>query len=257
VTQSANFQRQSPIPASESVSREQNTARLAVKVDPMTTKLHGLAPRTLLGGLLAAGFAQAAFAAELHSVVVDRTAEKIIVTGSGFDGATTLKLGGVDMTSINALSATQLELPFNAEVASALFSRGSFKLVADGTVSMSVYISEPVQVTAPPPPPPPPGGTTCPCADDWNAKPELLYEYSAFCGTVTDGTQETTYGYGSNYFIAAAFDPNNIFFDPGNPGNSVSYCVLQEGSTFTVSEPVVNQAEYDDCYHWIWRKVCF
>ncbi len=223
----------------------------------MTNNLHGFASRTLLGCILTLGIAQAAIAVEIHSVVVDRSAQKIVVSGSGFDAATTLKLGGVDLTGITALSATQLEIPFNAEVASALFTRGRFKLVADGTVNFSVYVSEPVVVPGPPPPPPPPGGTTCPCADDRNAKPGLLYEYSAYCGTYTDGTQVGTYGYGSNYFIAAAFDPNNIYFDPANPGNSISYCVLQEGSTYTVSEPVVNQAEYDDCFSWIWQKVCF
>jgi hypothetical protein len=71
-----------------------------------------------------------------------------------------------------------------------------------------------------------------------------------------DGTQESTSGQRDSFFISAAFDPNNIFFDPVDPGNSISYCALHDGVSWTVAEPVVNQDEFDDCDHWLWINIC-
>jgi hypothetical protein len=199
--------------------------------------------------------ASAAWAVEIDSVHVDRAGLKISVKGSGFALSTGLTLGGVAVTN-DFVSATQLDIPFGPGLASAVMWRGSYKLVADGTTEFSVYIREPIEDPAPPPPPPPPpGGPDCPCIAGWDAS-GMPQDNVTLCFYQLDGTQESTSAQRGSYFISAAFDPNNIFFDPVDPGNSISYCALHDGTDWTVAEPVVNQDQFDDCDHWLWINIC-
>ena len=197
-----------------------------------------------------------ALALEVDSVQVDRVSQNIVVKGSGFDLSTGFTLGGVAVTTDN-VTPTQLDIPFSVDVASAVQWRGSYKLVADGTIVFSVYIRAPIDdpTPPPPPPPPPPGGTTCPCITGWDSS-GIPKDNFTLCFYQVDGTQESTSGQRGSYFISAAFDPNNIFFDPVDPGNSISYCALHDGVSWTVAEPVVNQAEFDDCDLWLWINIC-
>ncbi len=209
----------------------------------------------MLAAALVLLMASNAWALTIDSVQVDRVAQKLIVKGSGFDVATSFTLGGVAV-STDFVSATELDIPFSLEVALAIMWRGSYKMIADGTIEFSVYIKAPIDdPTPPPPPPPPPGGTTCPCTDAWEAS-GIPKDNFTLCYYGIDGTQEFIYGERSEYFISAAFDPNNIFFDPVDPGNSISYCALHDGVSWTVAEPVVNQDEYNDCENWMWIRVC-
>ncbi len=194
-----------------------------------------------------------AWALTIDSVQVDRVAQKLIVKGSGFDIATSFTLGGVAV-STDFVSATELDIPFSLEVALAIMWRGSYKMIADGTIEFSVYIKAPIDDPTPPPPPPP-GGTTCPCIAGWDAS-GIPKDNFTLCFYQVDGTQESTSGQRDSFFISTAFDPNNIFFDPVDPGNSISYCALHDGVSWTVAEPVVNQDEFDDCDHWLWINIC-
>lgn len=200
--------------------------------------------------------AYGAWALEIDSVRVDRVNQIIVVQGSGFDVTTGFTLGGVSIATDN-VSAIELDIPFGPDLATAVMWRGSYQMVADGSVEFSVYFRAPINdpTPPPPPPPPPPGGTTCPCTDAWEAS-GIPKDNFTLCFYSLDGTQENTYGQRNEYFIATAFDPNNIFFDPVDPGNSISYCALHDGVSWTVAEPVVNQSEYDDCEHWMWIRVC-
>ncbi len=192
-------------------------------------------------------------AAEVYSVQVDRDEQKLIVTGTDFNNSTSVSLGGIEVLKAN-VSADQFDIPFATAVYSAIQWEGSYNLILDDTVRISVYIDAPIVA---PPPPPPPGGPDCPCITGWQAA--NVYPDTYLCGDGEDGTQ--SYIYGSSFvdgsFLSAAFDPNNIYYDPLNPSNSISYCVLLDSSNnFLVSEPVVNEDQYLDCYSWMWTNAC-
>lgn len=228
----------------------------------MIRNSHSKIRNTALGRLvrhlpaLALFFSPAAWGAEIDSVRIDRSGGKIIVAGSGFDLTTAFTLGGVSVSTGN-VTPTTLEIPFSTEVADAVMWRGTYYLIVDGSTGFSVYIKAPIDDPAPPPPPPPPppGGTTCPCTEAWQTSGIPLDSFT-LCFYSLDGTQESTSGQRDSYFISTAYDPYNIFFDPADPGNSISYCALHDGTDWTVAEPVVNQDEYDDCEHWMLRKIC-
>jgi hypothetical protein len=184
-------------------------------------------------------------AAEIYNARVDRENQIIIIQGTGFVPSTTVTLGGIEVPTANVVG-TQLEIPFAAEVYSAVQWEGSYNLIIDGTERISVYIDAPIVA------PPPPGGPDCPCTSGWNNAALLVDSF--LCGEGTDGSQSYFYGNsfdGNNWFISTAFDSNNIVYDDNNPGNAISYCALVQGNNYTVSEPVVNQEQFDDCQNWI------
>jgi hypothetical protein len=195
----------------------------------------------------------AATAAELHSVHVDRAGERILIRGSGFAPSTAFSLGGIAVPSAN-VTASELELPFGTEIYSAAQWEASYALVMDGAVTASVYIDGPI-VGPPGPPEPPSGGPDCPCISGWSTS-GIPQDNMTWCYYGQDGDQLWMYALRSNWTISMAFDPGNIFFDPVDPGNSVSYCVLLNNGSYEVAEPVTNIDQYSDCELWMWRKIC-
>jgi len=200
------------------------------------------------------------FAAELHSASVDRAGERIIVRGAAFTGGTAFTLGGVTVPTTN-VTPTTLDLPFGADIYTAIQWRGSYALVADGTERLSVYIDAPILAPPPPPPPPPPpsGGPDCPCTAGWDATGINNQSHLVWCTDGTDGTQNYTTGPGIDnpWFFALGWDPNNPYFDPVDPDNSVSFCAAHDGVNYTVAEPVTNEDQYWDCYVHLWVNICF
>jgi hypothetical protein len=213
-----------------------------------TARLSGLA---LVAVILMPG---AALAQEIDSAHVDRDGERIIVRGNGFGGSTVLTLGGVAVPTAN-VAATVLDLPFGAEIYSVVDREANFALALDGGNVLSLYIDGAIEAPPPPPPPPPPGGPDCPCIAGWEAS-GIPKDNFTFCYYGQDGTQDYIFAQRDNWFISSAFDPNNIFFDTEDPGNSISYCVLHDGNDYTVAEPVVNSDQYSDCDNWLWLNIC-
>jgi len=199
---------------------------------------------------------QAAFAQDLHSVTVDRADQKIVVRGGGFDGSTAFSLGGVAVATAN-VTPDQLDIPFSAAVATAVPRRGTYRLVANDSAWISVYVAAAIEAPGepPPPPPPPPAGPDCPCIAGWEAS-GIPKDNWAWCTRYFDGTQESLSAPRDQWFISIALDPYDLYFDPVDPGNSVSYCALHDGTDWTVAEPLVNRDQFDDCEHWMWINIC-
>jgi hypothetical protein len=195
--------------------------------------------------------------AEVHSIHVDRVGEKILVQGSGFDSGTSFTLGGVAVPAAD-VTGSELSIPFGTEVYAAVQWEASYSLIVDGTDNISVYIAAPIMDSPPPPSPPPeppPGGPDCPCIAGWLAS-GIPQDNFSWCYYGQDNNQLWMYATRDSFSISSAFDPTNIFFDPVEPGNSVSYCVLIDNGSYTVAEPVVNIDQYSDCELWMWRKIC-
>lgn len=196
---------------------------------------------------------------EIHSVLIDTSSSqgKIIILGSGLNNAQ-FELGGIPIPSscINNLSDSEQQISFCAETATAIPNPGSYNLTINGIERFSIY-SEQGIVAAPPPP----VSFTCPCTPAWEA-PQIPQDNVAWCLWGMDGNQEwiSTQGWidGSNRndVLSAAFDPNNIYFDPNNADNSISFCSLYDGNSFTTAEPIVNQQQYDDCYAKLINDIC-
>jgi hypothetical protein len=212
---------------------------------------------TLLLIIAGSWLAPAALAQTLHSASVDDAGERIVVRGAGFDGSTAFTLGGVAVPTAN-VTPTALDIPFGTEVADAVQWRGSYRLVADGSAWLSLYSTGPIEVPddpPPPPPPPPPAGTDCPCIPGWEAS-GIPKDSLTLCFWDFNSQQQWMSGQRGPWFISTALDPYNLIFDPVDPGNSVSYCALHDGTDWTVAEPVVNQAQFDDCANWMWMNIC-
>lgn len=132
----------------------------------------------------------------------------------------------------------------------------------NGSASTLFYSGFEIQASPPPPPPPPPPPVSadCPCISGWEAS-GITDHFYYWCTELTDGTQKTFSGSpidagDPDFFISIGFDPNNIFFDPVDVGNSVSYCALHDSASWSVGEPVQSQEQYDNCENWMWVNVC-
>jgi hypothetical protein len=211
----------------------------------------------LVAGLLLAAAAWPAFAQDIFSTRIDRENEAIVVRGASLDAVSVFTLGGIDVATAG-VTPDQLEIPFSTDVASAVQWPGSYRLEADTGAWISVYAAAPIDAPSappPPPPPPPPGGPDCPCIAGWEAS-GIPKDNFTLCFYDYSSQQQWIAGQRDNWFISAAYDPFNLIFDPADPGNSISYCALNDGTDYTVAEPVVNQDQFDDCDYWLWIHIC-
>ena len=205
--------------------------------------------------LVTVGLVANSYAQEIHSASIDSSAETIIVRGSGFTAATELRMGGV-LVANDYVNSNRLEIPFSEDVSNAAQWRGSYRLTANDDAWISLYAAAPIPGPSPPPPPGT-GGPDCPCISGWEAS-SVPRDFWFWCERRNDSTQESLSGQhlSAPWFISIAHDPNNLFFDPGDPGNSISYCALHDGSDWDVAEPVTNRDQFDDCEEWMWLNVC-
>lgn len=196
-------------------------------------------------------------AAEIHSVYVDREQEKIVVEGAGFANPLSASLAG-GVVPATRVSASLVEIPFGAEIYSTVQWQGSYRLEVDG-VTLFVYFAAPVIEPPPPPPPEPPpptGGPACPCIAGWEAS-AIPKDNFTWCLYGQDGTQLWFNGNREGrWTIGMAFDPYQPYFDPVEPGNSISYCVLIDNGSYNVAEPVTNIDQYSDCENYMWQNIC-
>jgi len=198
-----------------------------------------------------------ASAAEIYSVYVDRQQDKIVVQGAGFTSPVSAALGGIDVPA-TLLNSGLLEIPFGAEVYASVQWEASYRLEVEG-VALFIYIDTPIIEPPPPPPPEPPppvGGPDCPCLAQWQAS-VIPKDNFTWCLYGQVGTQLWFNGSrDGRWDIGMAFDPYLPYFDPVDPGNSISYCVLIDNGSYEVAQPVTNIDQYSDCENWLWQKIC-
>jgi len=195
----------------------------------------------------------------INSVLMDRESfpSKIIVLGTGLINAE-FKLAGILIPSscIDNISDTEQHILFCTETASAVSVAGSYNLQINGVETFSIYVERAIIAL-----PPAPVSFTCPCTPGWET--QIPASSLAWCLWGDDGstqewiiTQSWLDGSGRQDVLSAAFDPNDIYFDPSNVGDSVSACSLYNGNNYTTAEPIVNQEQYDDCYVKLMRDIC-
>lgn len=180
----------------------------------------------------------------IDSAKIDRPNQRIIIAGSNLSGAV-FAVGGVAIpaSSVSEVSDSVQYLLFGTDLASAVARSGSYNLTVNGSKKIALYADAAILV-----PPPPLGGTTCPCIPGWQAS-GIPQDNWTWCVPVIDGTQVSLSGTRDQFFIATAFDPNNVDFNN-------SFCALNDGTNWTVSEAIVNWDQYDDCEQWMWTYIC-
>jgi hypothetical protein len=192
----------------------------------------------------------------VDSISVDWLNQKLVVRGSGLDGVGAFSLGGSAALSKTNVTATELELPFDAAMASEADLRGSYLLKADGADLLSVFIRS--QIVDP-------AARGCPCEADWAA--ELGGRWGAsdaacleiagpgandpadFSGTVlSDPLDATVY---PQYPIGASFYP-------GEPDDSVCRLVQVNGdaTAFDLVIQRINENQQADCAAVLAAQVC-
>ena len=194
----------------------------------------------------------------VDSVTVDWLNEELTVRGSGFTGATSFTLGtsAVPLPTTD-VTATLLNIPFNTDIAAEVITQGNYKLEADGTEQLSVFIES--QIIDP-------AATGCTCELDWASELGLLWtdppqadcleiegpganDIADISGTVlTDPADAAVY---PHYPIGASFYP-------GDPDSSVCRLV-QVNADATAVDLVnlrINENQQADCAAALIANVC-
>ena len=177
----------------------------------------------------------------ISTFIVDRELEKIDITGTGLDAVLSGTLGS-QAVSFNLLTqtATTLEIPFDANIASAVTSTGNYEFSLDGNFISLVYLDGPIIAPS----------TSCPCQSEWDSK---LTIFQGSCTEITDGTQVSLSSHidtgSALYFVSTAFDPG-----PENSTNS--FCAIVEVDPLTGEavpggfshQETIGSSGHDHCY---------
>ncbi len=181
--------------------------------------------------------AAAAAAAVVDSVTVDWLNQKLVVRGSGLAGATTFVLGNSVSLGVASVTDTELDIPFNLDMADEVLSQGNYNLKVDGAVQLSVFIES--QIIDP-------GDTGCPCQADWTLEPAVKWGIpSADCleieGPFSNDIADISGTIFSDYPVGAAYPqhPIGASFYPGEPDSSV--CRLVEVNSDATTTDLVNK----------------
>lgn len=180
----------------------------------------------------------------INSATVDWFNEKITLRGDALDTATDFVLAGsVPITPLD-VSASEVNLPFDTDVANAVPDKGNYQLNIDGTDVLSLFVKSQIVAS---------DATGCPCEATWNTEiggqqaPECIQllgnsspDSADIAGTVyTDPLDITVY---PQFPFGASFNPND-------PVNSVCRLV-QVDADATVTELAnfrINETQQEEC----------
>jgi len=178
----------------------------------------------------------------INSAAVDWPLQQIIIRGEGLDAAVDVSLGGsAPLATTTNLEGTELSIPFDADVANTVTSKGSYQINIDGTDVLSVFIKSQIIDT---------DASGCPCQATWSAELlglepapvclEIVGDAPDLAGTIyTNIDDQTVY---PHYLFGASFRPS----DP-----ELSVCrLVQLNGDATQNELVnerINQAQQIEC----------
>jgi hypothetical protein len=204
-------------------------------------------------------FVAPASSAIIESVTVDWFNLVLITRGSGFTDLTEFSLGGnpalLDPVP-GSFTDTYAELPFNDAIASEVLTRGTYNLVVDGAVALSIYIEHPIID---------PADTGCPCEIPWvDNLGELWGPLDTECaevpGTATNDIADISGTVLSNPDVFETYPhyPIGASFYPGEPAES--YCALVAvDDDLSITELVnlpVNELQQAECATLIRDHIC-
>ncbi|MDT8319395.1 MAG: hypothetical protein RQ826_02585 [Xanthomonadales bacterium] len=201
--------------------------------------------------------AQVASPAVVDSVTVDWLNQVVTVRGSNFAGTTAFMIGAIATPLAVAYQTdTRVDLPFNADISGEVLSEGSYNLVVDGAVVLSVYFED--QVIDP-------AATGCPCETDWaTALVGLWGSPQTDCYEI-EGPLANDISDISGTVLSLPGDPDahpqypiGASFYPGQPGDS--YCALVQvdgdATTTELANERINELQQEDCASALKAQVC-
>lgn len=198
----------------------------------------------------------AAPAGTVDSVTVDWFDQKLVVRGSGLTGFTSFGLGAFPGPLATAnVTDTQLDIPFNADLAGEVQGQGSYLLTGDGTAQLTVFIDS--QIVDP-------AATGCPCEAEWAAALASWGTPGTDCvetaGPGVNDPADITGTILSNPADSTQYPqyPISASFYPGLPEDSVCRLVELDGSV-SPTELVnhrINENQQADCRNVLALNVC-
>jgi hypothetical protein len=183
----------------------------------------------------------------VNSAAVDWKNQQITVRGESLDTAVDFSLGGSVLNNgdLDVVSANELNIPFNTDVANAVTSKGNYQFNIDGADVLSLFVKSQIIATT---------AIGCPCENEWAAElnglspaeqcleligPDPL-DNADIAGTVlSEPTDSSVY---PHYPIGASFLPDD-------PNNSVCRLV-QVNDDATSNELVnfrINETQQEEC----------
>lgn len=192
----------------------------------------------------------------VDSVTVDWLNERLVVRGTTLDTVTAWALGGAAGPLATAnVSATQLDILFDASLAGEVQGAGSYVLSADGVGQLTVYIE--AQVVDP-------AATGCPCQATWSAQVPGWGLPDSDCLEI-EGPGANDPADISGTVLSVPGDPTaypqypiGASFYPGEPDDSVCRLV-QVNADLSTAELVklrINENQQSDCRAALAANVC-
>lgn len=193
----------------------------------------------------------------VDSVTVDWQNEKLVVRGSGFTGSTSFLIGsGVIPLVTSGVTATELDIPFSADLATEVLFQGNYRLDIDGTIQLSVYIES--QIIDP-------GAGGCPCLVEWTLAPETDWgSPTADCLEITGPFSNDVADIAGTILsvpgdpLAYPQYPIGASFYPGDPDSSVCRLVTVNGDATEIDlvKRRINETQQAVCAGELAINVC-
>ncbi|NQZ54511.1 MAG: hypothetical protein HRT93_09705 [Piscirickettsiaceae bacterium] len=193
----------------------------------------------------------------VDSASVDWLNLNITVRGSDLDTGTTFYLGGTQLDPApTIISSSELEIPFNDDVAAEVTEQGNYLLNVDGADVLSIFVKSQIVDSA---------AIGCPCDGVWQTKLGILWDTpNSECLEISGPSVNDTADI-SGTVLSVPADPSSYphfpigaSFIPGDPINSVCRLVQVNGDA-SVDELInlrINETQQTECADLLKANVC-